>query len=90
MYGAIVKSTIFASLLGAFVLVAAMTASSLAPVSTTLGQKGDVLVAAIYHACETGDCNNDSNDFGGFRTSVVRDVDNGLITLNRSREVVTD
>lgn len=90
MYGAIVKSSIFASVLGAIVLVAALTASSVAPVSTKLGQKGDLLVAAAYHECPTDDCEAFHEQFGGYHTTVKRDEANGIFTLTRSREIPTN
>lgn len=90
MYGAILKSSILASVVGAIVLVAALSASSLAPVSTKLGHKGDILVAEAYHGCPTTDCETFHDGFGGYQTLVDRDQVNGVFTLTRVRDAVTD
>ncbi|WP_111350489.1 hypothetical protein [Acuticoccus sediminis] len=90
MYGAILKSSILASVLGAIVLVAALAASSVAPVSTKVGQKSDLLVAAAYHACPTTDCEKFHDGFGGYQTTVERDEDAGVFTLTRTRTMLVD
>lgn len=85
MDGAILKSSIIASMFSALVLVAALTASGLAPVATEVGEKGDVLVASAYHECSEGKCDSPENALGGYKTTVERDVDHGLLTLTRMR-----
>ncbi|UOM33926.1 hypothetical protein [Acuticoccus sp. I52.16.1] len=90
MYGAILKSSILASVLGAIVFVAALTASSVAPVSTKLGQKSDLLVAAAYHTCPVADCEEFHDGFGGYQTSVDRNETDGVFTLTRTRTALID
>jgi len=85
MYGVILKSSIIASVFSALVLVTALTASGLAPVATEIGQKGDVLVASAYHKCSGGNCDAPDTALGGYKTTVERDVDHGLLTLTRMR-----
>ena len=75
MYSAILKSSLVASAFGAVVIAAALSASSVAPSASIVGQKGDLLAMA-YKA--------DGPDFGGYRTTATRDADQGVFTLTRS------